>query len=695
MRRLRGSALLAGALAVSGGVVLGLPATATAADPGLFHPYTAYQPGSSAANIAIGDVTGDGRADVVLTTDYDFDAAKDFSVWVYPQQSDGTLGTPSQLKTDATYGSTMAVALADLDGDGDLDAAVTTNAGVEIYEQRADGLAYSWTVPIQAGRDLELADVSGDALADLVVNAQDGVQVWWQVNGDFMPSPAGSQLTTAAQTEVEVADATGDGRADVVSAHGGTLDVRAQQADHSFAAPVSYTSGGTDPWTTINGLAVGDTNGDGLADVHVSVGGNKPNSWVVTRVQLPDGTLAKPYVRQSYDIPESIEVADVTGDGLADLVVLHGGWNEMGVYDSTPGTNSVETLYPIPYASHYKVKGLAIGDVSGDGRADVAEADYNNGLVLLRGAEAGADTSAPHTTITSGPTGTVRSRTVTYGFTANETSTFECSLDSAAWTPCSSPMTYDGLSAGQHTFMVRATDTAGNTDAMPARTSFAVDGPDTTITSGPTGTVRSKTATFAISASPAAASFECSMDNAAWQTCSPQVTYTGLATATTHTLRVRAVSSDGLVDSTPATRTFSVDSAADVAVTVGGAPNPVKRGGTLTYTAQVSNVGPNAAAGVVFTQGLPTDVTFTSVTATPGSPTSAAASCTASGSPTTVRCQLGNLNPGTTWTVTVKATVDARKGSLASAAVATTATWDLNAGNDSASTSTTVNGNGK
>jgi uncharacterized repeat protein (TIGR01451 family) len=429
--------------------------------------------------------------------------------------------------------------------------------------------------------------------------------------------------------------------------------------------------------------------------VHVSVGGNKPNSWVVTRVQLPDGTLAKPYVRQSYDIPESLEVADVTGDGRGDLVVLHGGWNEMGVYDSTPGTNPAETLYAIPYASHYGVKGLAIGDVSGDGRADVADADYNNGLVLLRGAGAGTDTTAPHTSITTGPTGTTnRSRTATFGFTADETATFECSLDSAAWAPCASPTTYDGLSAGQHTFMVRATDTAGNTEPQPSRTSFSVDGPDTTITTGPTGTVRSTSASFAFSGSPAAASFECSMDNAAWQTCGPQVTYTGLATATSHTFRVRAVSSDGLVDSSPASRTFTVDATVDVAVTL-GASSPVKHGGTLTYTGQVSNVGPNAASDVVFAQGLPSGVTVASVTATSGSPTSGTATCTTSGSPATVRCPLGSMNPGMTWTVTIKATVNAQKGQLASTAVVTTSSWDLSSGNDSASASTTVNGNGK
>jgi Bacterial Ig-like domain len=85
------------------------------------------------------------------------------------------------------------------------------------------------------------------------------------------------------------------------------------------------------------------------------------------------------------------------------------------------------------------------------------------------------DTTAPDTTVTEGPSGTVTSTDASFSFSSSETpSTFECRLDAAAWAPCSSPAAYSGLSLGDHTFDVRASDSAGNADATPASRSWTI-----------------------------------------------------------------------------------------------------------------------------------------------------------------------------------------------------------------------------
>ena len=86
-----------------------------------------------------------------------------------------------------------------------------------------------------------------------------------------------------------------------------------------------------------------------------------------------------------------------------------------------------------------------------------------------------ADTTPPETTIDSGPSGTVSSASATFAFSSNEAnSTFQCKLDGATFASCSSPKGYSNLSGGSHTFEVRATDPAGNTDATPASRTWTV-----------------------------------------------------------------------------------------------------------------------------------------------------------------------------------------------------------------------------
>ena len=85
------------------------------------------------------------------------------------------------------------------------------------------------------------------------------------------------------------------------------------------------------------------------------------------------------------------------------------------------------------------------------------------------------DKAAPDTTITKSPSDVSGSPTATFEFSSSESgSTFRCALDSSSYNSCTSPKSYSALSDGSHTFYVKATDAAGNTDSTPATRTWTV-----------------------------------------------------------------------------------------------------------------------------------------------------------------------------------------------------------------------------
>jgi hypothetical protein len=155
--------------------------------------------------------------------------------------------------------------------------------------------------------------------------------------------------------------------------------------------------------------------------------------------------------------------------------------------------------------------------------------------------------SAP--SITAKPASLSNTTSPSFSFTDSESGvSFRCSIDSSAYTVCSSPRTYSGLAQGTHTFGVQAVDAAGN--VSPATTySWSIDSVPPAapvITTKPTDPTSNATNTFAWTGGETGLTYQCSVENGAWATCTSPYTWTiDTSNSGQHQFAVRAVDAAG------------------------------------------------------------------------------------------------------------------------------------------------------
>ena len=217
-------------------------------------------------------------------------------------------------------------------------------------------------------------------------------------------------------------------------------------------------------------------------------------------------------------------------------------------------------------ASPHSYSGLADGSHTFQVRATDA-----GGLTSLNPAEYtwAVDTFAPSTTLTSTPPNPSAGKSAAFAFSSNETgATFECKLDSAAFSGCGSPKGYNNLTDGSHTFEVRAKDAAGNVDPTPPSYTWTIDTvvPNTTIDAYPSNPSTSASATFAFSSNEAGAMFACKLDSGDYADCTSPKSYNNL-TDGSHTFTVRAGDAAGNLDPSPASYTWTIDTAPETTIT--------------------------------------------------------------------------------------------------------------------------------
>jgi hypothetical protein len=158
------------------------------------------------------------------------------------------------------------------------------------------------------------------------------------------------------------------------------------------------------------------------------------------------------------------------------------------------------------------------------------------------------DTTAPPVpAINSKPANPTNQTSATFTFSDTQAGvSFLCQLDTGGFSACSSPITYNSLAQGNHTFSVRAQDAAGNVSGARSY-SWAIDTappPAPLITSNPSNPTNLASANFAFSDTQTGVTFLCQLDGSSFAKCGTPKKYTGLV-AGNHTFSVEAQDAAG------------------------------------------------------------------------------------------------------------------------------------------------------
>ena len=227
-------------------------------------------------------------------------------------------------------------------------------------------------------------DFNGDGFADFVVVSPEIEVYLGNGNGTFRSALAYS--AGARPSALAVGDFNDDGKSDLAVANGAgqNVSILLGNGDGTFQSPVNYSAGNVPAR-----IAVGDFNGDGQADLAVV---NWGSDTVTILIGAGDGTFQPATDVPTGNTPQSIIVADFDGDGIPDLAVT----NSNQIVNSVTGPfgpGSVSIFLgngdgTFRFSSNYTATrmnpgAIAVGDLNGDGKPDLAVTDIYNFYVYL------------------------------------------------------------------------------------------------------------------------------------------------------------------------------------------------------------------------------------------------------------------------------------------------------------------------
>ena len=304
-----------------------------------FAPIVVYplSPGSNPIGIAVADVNGDGKPDVLT-------ANTAGSIGVLLGTGLGTLGAITTYTTGAGSG-TRGLKVADANGDGKLDVFT------------ANTLANTVGVLLGNGNGTFQSMVSYPASNATIIN------------------PRASSLPI----DIVVGDVNTDGKLDLLTCNFGndTVGLLLGTGTGTFASATTYSAGFSG---NPQEIALADVNNDGKLDVLTT--NPIPNDEVAVLLNTGAGTLQPPitYATTALNGAWGIAVGDLNSDGQPDIALMAGRGTAGVLLGSSTGTFGPLATYPVANSEFYR--NSAMSDINLDGKPDLITTDTTSLFVV-------------------------------------------------------------------------------------------------------------------------------------------------------------------------------------------------------------------------------------------------------------------------------------------------------------------------